>query len=208
MVDENGLWQVVVGDDGKEVIKVGTPEFPMEIWGPWDGQPYERCGSVQWHWHDEVEINYVTEGSLLGMADGKSFRLQSGQALFVGSGVLHGNRTMLLQNSDGQIEPSHSVSAGLDYPGVGPEHAFLHKTGRVRYVMVRDARALAAFEKLCHAEGILPALESSHALAWVLDHPEEFEPGSKVVVNLSGRGDKDLAIVRKALNLPESGDIC
>ena len=123
-------------------------------------------------------------------------------------GVLHGNRTMLLQNSDGQIEPSHSVSAGLDYPGVGPEHAFLHKTGRVRYVMVRDARALAAFEKLCHAEGILPALESSHALAWVLDHPEEFEPGSKVVVNLSGRGDKDLAIVRKALNLPESGDIC
>ena len=123
-------------------------------------------------------------------------------------GVLHGNRTMLLQNSDGQIEPSHSVSAGLDYPGVGPEHAFLHKTGRVHYVMVRDARALAAFEKLCHAEGILPALESSHALAWVLDHPEEFEPGSKVVVNLSGRGDKDLAIVRKALNLPESGDIC
>ena len=123
-------------------------------------------------------------------------------------GVLHGNRTMLLQNSDGQIEPSHSVSAGLDYPGVGPEHAFLHKTGRVRYVMVRDARALAAFEKLCHAEGILPALESSHALAWVLDHPEEFEPGSKVVVNLSGRGDKDLAIVRKALNLPENGDIC
>lgn len=123
-------------------------------------------------------------------------------------GVLHGNRTMLLQNRDGQIEPSHSVSAGLDYPGVGPEHAFLHKTGRVRYVMVRDARALAAFEKLCHAEGILPALESSHALAWVLDHPEEFEPGSKVVVNLSGRGDKDLAIVRKALNLPESGDIC
>lgn len=78
MVDENGLWQVVVGDDGKEVIKVGTPEFPMEIWGPWDGQPYERCGSVPWHWHDEVEINYVTEGSLLGMADGKSFRLQAG----------------------------------------------------------------------------------------------------------------------------------
>ena len=94
MVDENGLWQVVVGDDGKEVIKVGTPEFPMEIWGPWDGQPYERCGSVPWHWHDEVEINYVTEGSLLGMADGKSFRLQSGQALFVGSGVLHGNRAV------------------------------------------------------------------------------------------------------------------
>jgi len=123
-------------------------------------------------------------------------------------GVLHGNRTYVMQNADGQVQETHSVSAGLDYPGVGPEHAFLHKTGRVRYVMVRDARALAAFEKLCHAEGNLPALESSHALAWVLDHPEEFEPGSKVVVNLSGRGDKDLAIVRKALNLPENGDIC
>ena len=78
-------------------------------------------------------------------------------------GVLHGNRTMLLQNRDGQIEPSHSVSAGLDYPGVGPEHAFLHKTGRVRYVMVRDARALAAFEKLCQSRC---RLRSSSKIPW------------------------------------------
>ena len=113
MVDENGLWQVVVGDDGKEVIKVGTPEFPMEIWGPWDGQPYERCGSVPWHWHDEVEINYVTEGSLLGMADGKSFRLQAGQALFVGSGVLHGNRAV---EENGLI---HQISIVFDPSVVG-----------------------------------------------------------------------------------------
>ena len=123
-------------------------------------------------------------------------------------GVLHGCLTMLLQNSDGQIEPSQSISAGLDYPGVGPEHAHLHKSGRVRYVMVRDLRALAAFERLCRAEGILPALESSHALAWVLDHAEEFAPGSKVVVNLSGRGDKDLGIVRKALGLQAVGEFC
>lgn len=123
-------------------------------------------------------------------------------------GVLHGSLTMLLQNNDGQIEPSQSISAGLDYPGVGPEHAYLHKSGRVRYVMVRDQRALAAFERLCRAEGILPALESSHALAWALDHAEEFAPGSKVVVNLSGRGDKDLGIVRKALGLQAVGEFC
>lgn len=122
-------------------------------------------------------------------------------------GVLHGCHTMLLQNPDGQIEPSHSIAAGLDYPGVGPEHAHLHKMGRVRYVMVRDQRALAAFQRLCRSEGILPALESSHALAWVLDHAEEFAPGSKVVVNLSGRGDKDMVIVRKALNMPEVGEL-
>lgn len=114
-------------------------------------------------------------------------------------GVLHGNYSMLLQNNDGQIEPSHSISAGLDYPGVGPEHAFLHKTVRVQYGMVKDANALAAFLRLCRAEGILPALESSHALAWVLDHPQEFAPGSHVVVNLSGRGDKDMDIIRAAL---------
>lgn len=115
-------------------------------------------------------------------------------------GVLHGNYSMLLQNNDGQIEPSHSISAGLDYPGVGPEHAFLHKSGRAHYGMVKDANALAAFQRLCRAEGILPALESSHALAWVLDHPQEFAPGSHVVVNLSGRGDKDMGIIRKALD--------
>ena len=114
-------------------------------------------------------------------------------------GVLHGNRTMLLQTGDGQIEPSHSISAGLDYPGVGPEHAWLQKTGRVSYGLVKDNNALSAFLRLCKAEGILPALESSHALAWVFDHPQEIGNGKKVIVNLSGRGDKDMDIVRKAL---------
>lgn len=116
-------------------------------------------------------------------------------------GVLHGNNTMLLQDADGQILPSHSVSAGLDYPGVGPEHAQLHKTGRARYPMVTDDRALAAFSTLCRKEGILPALESSHALAWVLDNPHEFPKGGHVVVNLSGRGDKDMDIIRR--HMPE-----
>ncbi len=114
-------------------------------------------------------------------------------------GVLHGNRTMLLQDGDGQILPSHSVSAGLDYPGVGPEHAHLGATGRVVYGMVTDTQALAAFRALTRAEGIIPALESSHAVAWVLENPHLLPQGGNVVVNLSGRGDKDMDIVREHL---------
>jgi tryptophan synthase beta chain len=110
-------------------------------------------------------------------------------------GVLHGMRSMLLQTSEGQIEPSHSVSAGLDYPGVGPEHAHYGATGRVRYDIAVDDQALAAFEALCRREGIIPALESCHAVAWVLNHASEIPKGSQVVVCLSGRGDKDLGII-------------
>ncbi|WP_308776753.1 tryptophan synthase subunit beta [uncultured Bilophila sp.] len=116
-------------------------------------------------------------------------------------GVLHGQFTMLLQTKDGQIEPSHSVSAGLDYPGVGPEHAYLNAIGRVRYGLANDAEALGAFQTLCRTEGILPALESSHALAWVLRHHDELPAGGHVVVNLSGRGDKDMDIVEQHLKI-------
>jgi len=116
-------------------------------------------------------------------------------------GVLHGHVTMLLQDEDGQIQPSHSISAGLDYPGVGPEHAYLAETGRVHYGVICDASALNAFQTLTREEGIIPALESSHAVAWVLDHAEELPQGGDVLVNLSGRGDKDLGIVKKYLNL-------
>ena len=116
-------------------------------------------------------------------------------------GVLHGQMTMLLQTKDGQIEPSHSVSAGLDYPGVGPEHAYLSAIGRVHYGLANDAEALDAFQTLCRTEGIRPALESSHALAWVLRHHGELPAGGHVVVNLSGRGDKDMDIVEQHLHI-------
>ena len=116
-------------------------------------------------------------------------------------GVLHGQMTMLLQTKDGQIEPSHSVSAGLDYPGVGPEHAYLSVIGRVHYGLANDAEVLDAFQTLCRTEGILPALESSHALAWVLRHHGELPAGGHVVVNLSGRGDKDMDIVEQHLHI-------
>jgi len=112
-------------------------------------------------------------------------------------GVLHGTHTYLLQTSDGQIMPSHSVAPGLDYPGVGPEHSFLKDSGRARYEVIHDVQALDAFYLLCRKEGIIPALESSHALAWVMANSDEIRPGSVVLVNLSGRGDKDLDIVRE-----------
>ena len=116
-------------------------------------------------------------------------------------GVLHGARMMILQNADGQIDESSSISAGLDYPGVGPEHVHLHATGRVHYGVAYDHEALAAFRRLSRAEGIIPALESSHALAWVFEHAQEIPAGSRVLVNLSGRGDKDLAHALRYINL-------
>ncbi|MDR2354406.1 MAG: tryptophan synthase subunit beta [Deltaproteobacteria bacterium] len=112
-------------------------------------------------------------------------------------GILHGQLSLLLQTGEGQILPSHSISAGLDYPGVGPEHAYLHSIKRVNYDLINDFEALEAFRTLSLKEGILPALESAHAVAWVLKHSPEIPQGAFVVVNLSGRGDKDLEIVFK-----------
>ncbi len=112
-------------------------------------------------------------------------------------GVLHGNRTYVLQDSDGQIIPTHSISAGLDYPGVGPEHAWLKENGRVQYVSATDEQALQAFYACCRMEGILPALESSHALAYAMELAATMRPEQVVLVNLSGRGDKDMQTVRE-----------
>jgi tryptophan synthase beta chain len=110
-------------------------------------------------------------------------------------GVLHGNRTYLMMDDDGQIIETHSISAGLDYPGVGPEHAWLRDSGRARYVAVDDEAALAAFHRLTRTEGILPALESSHAVAYAVDLAPRLDRDAIVIVNLSGRGDKDIHTV-------------
>ncbi len=110
-------------------------------------------------------------------------------------GVFHGSLSYLLQNADGQVQPAHSVSAGLDYPGVGPEHAFLKDSGRVLYEAVTDRQALEAFASLSRLEGIMPAVESAHAVAWVLAHRGAWRAGDVVLLNLSGRGDKDVAMV-------------
>ncbi len=110
-------------------------------------------------------------------------------------GVLHGNRTYLLQDADGQILETHSISAGLDYPGVGPEHAYLKDMGRAEYVVITDAEALEAFHRLCRTEGIIPALESSHAVAYAMKLAPTLAADRHLLVNLSGRGDKDIATV-------------
>jgi tryptophan synthase beta chain len=110
-------------------------------------------------------------------------------------GVLHGNRTYILQDDDGQITETHSVSAGLDYPGVGPEHAWLKDTKRAEYVGITDKEALEAFHYLCRTEGIIPALESSHAIAYAMKLAKTMKPTESILVNLSGRGDKDIGTV-------------
>jgi len=110
-------------------------------------------------------------------------------------GVLHGNRTYILQNDDGQVTETHSISAGLDYPGVGPEHAWLKDIGRAEYVGITDAEALQAFHYLCRTEGIIPALESSHAVAYAMKLAKTMRPDQSILVNLSGRGDKDIGTV-------------
>ncbi len=131
------------------------------------------------------------EAAGLGLDSGKhSASLQRGSP-----GVLHGNRTYLLQDANGQVTETHSVSAGLDYPGVGPEHAYLKDIGRAEYVGVTDEEALQAFHYLCRTEGIIPALESAHAVAYAMKLAPTMRPDQSLLVNLSGRGDKDIGTV-------------
>ncbi len=126
-----------------------------------------------------------------GLESGKhSASLQRGTP-----GVLHGNRTYLLQDDNGQVTETHSISAGLDYPGVGPEHAYLKDIGRAEYVGITDVEALEAFHHLCRTEGIIPALESSHAFAYAMKLAPTMRPDQSILVNLSGRGDKDIGTV-------------
>jgi tryptophan synthase beta chain len=140
--------------------------------------------------HEGVRLIGV-EAAGQGIATGKH-----AASISAGSpGVLHGNRTYLLQDGNGQIIETHSVSAGLDYPGVGPEHAYLHDIGRAEYVSITDDEALAAFHHLCRAEGIIPALESSHAVAYAMKLAPTMRPDQHLLVNLSGRGDKDIGTV-------------
>jgi tryptophan synthase beta chain len=146
--------------------------------------------------HETVRLIGVEAGGE-GIATGRH-----AASLSAGSpGVLHGNRTYLMQDENGQIIETHSVSAGLDYPGVGPEHAWLKDTGRAEYVSVTDDEALAAFHDLCLSEGIIPALESSHALAYAAKLAREMDPEQIILVNLSGRGDKDMATVAQRMGM-------
>ncbi len=145
---------------------------------------------------DDADVQmYAVEASGHGLDTDKHAASIAGGS----PGVLHGNRTYLLQNADGQITEAHSISAGLDYPGIGPEHVWLHEAGRVNYVSATDDEALEAFQLLCRCEGIIPALESSHALAQVIRMAPDLPKDHIIVMNLSGRGDKDIFTVADAL---------
>ena len=144
----------------------------------------------------EVEL-HGAEAAGLGLASGKhAASLSAGRV-----GVLHGSRSYVLQDDDGQILEAHSISAGLDYPGVGPEHSYLKDIGRATYHPITDAEALEAFQTLCRTEGIIPALESAHAIALATRLAAERSGDEQIVVNLSGRGDKDMQTVAEALGV-------
>ncbi len=142
----------------------------------------------------DIEI-YGVEAAGHGIPSGKHAASVAGGR----PGVLHGNRTYLLMNDDGQIEEAHSISAGLDYPGIGPEHAWLNDVGRVTFLSATDDEAVAAFHLCSKLEGIIPALEPAHALARVLDLAPQKPKDHLMVINLSGRGDKDLDSVERYL---------
>jgi tryptophan synthase beta chain len=147
---------------------------------------------------DDSKVRLVgVEAAGEGLASGRhSATLSAGTP-----GVLHGSLSYLLQDADGQVAPAHSISAGLDYPGVGPEHSYLRDTGRVSYQTATDGEALEAFQALSRLEGIIPALEPAHALAWVQRSAGRFPSDAVVLLCLSGRGDKDVAHVAATLGI-------
>jgi len=190
-------FQRVIGDE----CLVQMPEMIATLGGPADRQPDAVIACVGGG-SNAMGIFYpyipVAGTRLIGVeAAGEGLATgRHAASICAGSpGVLHGNRTYLLQSADGQIIETHSISAGLDYPGVGPEHAWLHDIGRAEYVAVGDDDALAAFHRLCRTEGIIPALESSHAVAYAMQLAATMRPDQHLLVNLSGRGDKDIATV-------------
>ena len=192
-------FQQVIGIEVKQQIQAAAGRLPDALIACVGGGS-NAMGLFHPFLEDAVELIGV-EAAGKGIGSGKH-----AAALGAGSvGVLHGSKSYVLQDADGQIREAHSISAGLDYPGVGPEHAFLKETARARYVSVTDDEALHAFQSLCRLEGIIPALESSHALAWAMQEAGRRPKENLLVVNLSGRGDKDLGIVAPLLRDRKEG---
>lgn len=196
-------FQSVIGEEARAQILDAEGKLPNALIACVGGGS-NAIGLFHAFRNDAAVEFFGVEAAGLGIASGKhAARIAGGGSV----GVLQGTRTYLLQDEEGQIQDTHSVSAGMDYAAVGPEHSFLHSIGRAKYVAVGDQDALHAFEALARSEGILPALESSHALSFALEHAKKMPPSSVVVVNLSGRGDKDLATVEEAMrSLPSQPD--
>lgn len=190
-------FQSVIGREARRQILESEGRLPDELVACVGGGS-NAMGLFAAFLDDQVSMTGV-EAAGEGLDSGKhGASIERGQR-----GVLHGSMSYILQDAYGQIIEAHSISAGLDYPGVGPEHSWLHDEGRVRYDSVTDVEALAAFTLLSETEGIIPALESSHAIAWIVKHAGDYGKDGVVIVNLSGRGDKDVHQVARALGIME-----
>jgi tryptophan synthase beta chain len=187
-------FQSVIGDEVREQMQEAEGRLPDSLIACIGGGS-NAMGLFHPFLDDpSVEI-YGVEAAGNGIKTGQHAASISGGR----PGVLHGNRTYLLMNDDGQIQDAHSISAGLDYPGIGPEHSWLHDMGRVQYLSATDDEALKAFQLLSAIEGIIPALEPAHALAKVAEMAPKLPKDHLMVVNLSGRGDKDIFSVAEHL---------
>ena len=191
-------FQSVIGKEAREQILTQEERLPDMVVACVGGG--SNAIGIFYPFADALEVQ------LIGIeAGGSALRPGHHAATLVAGrpGVLHGAYSYLLQNKDGQVLNTHSISAGLDYPGVGPEHSYLKETGRATYVSSDDASALRGLQALCLSEGIIPALEPSHALGYLLDEGKRgnIPPGSLIILNLSGRGDKDMLTVAKSLNV-------
>lgn len=185
-------FQTVIGREARAQVLERTGQLPHWVVACVGGGS-NALGIFHGFLGDEEVALVGVEAGGTGLASGRhAASLAAGRP-----GVLHGCLSYLLQDNDGQVQPAHSVAAGLDYPGVGPEHAYLRDSGRVQYFTVTDQQALEAFHLLGRTEGILPALESAHALAWVLESGVGWSQSDVVLLNLSGRGDKDVAHVAR-----------
>jgi tryptophan synthase beta chain len=185
-------FQAIIGREAREQCLTQTGKLPDALVACVGGGS-NAIGLFHPFLNDENVAMYGVEAAGHGIASGKhAAPLNAGRP-----GVLHGNRTYLMEDDNGQIIETHSVSAGLDYPGVGPEHSWLHDIGRVNYVPIDDDEALSAFRFLTQTEGIIPALESSHAVAYVQKLAPTMKKDQIIICNLSGRGDKDLLTVAK-----------
>ncbi len=188
-------FQSIIGREAREQILEYEGRLPDMLIAPVGGG--SNAIGLFHPFLDDPEVEMIGVEAAGEGLDGKHAASLAGGS----PGVLHGNRTYLLQDEDGQITEAHSISAGLDYPGIGPEHSWLHEIGRVKYVPCTDVEALESFQRLAKLEGIIPALESAHALAAAERIAPTLSADKLIIVNLSGRGDKDIFTVAKALGV-------
>ena len=190
------FFQKIIGEEAKEQILEQENRLPKAIIACIGGGSNSIGLFNEFIPEKDVEI-YGVEGAGKGLESG-----QHACAIYNNKvGVLHGMKTYIMQDDSGEIKDAYSISAGLDYPGIGPEHAYLYKIGRVNYDSITDEEAVDAFLQLCKLEGIIPALESSHAIAYAMKIAKNYNKDDSIIVNLSGRGDKDLEIIDKRLKI-------